>query len=386
MWGPQTLRRKTKAGLLAGFCVSVAAMGLGHASADAPRRWLVVGIATGRSQSLSSILHRTVEALQIKKQPVWEDKAARAHVQRRVSRPFPAITEPQIREWRARMDEIIEDLMAAKYGDALEKLDDEAPFLQRATPALLTNPTQRKLAVASCLFRVRAQLGTGNRPGAVADAGRCVKLVPRRQLDPLWHPPDVRALFGEVRHKLPQGQLVVTADRGCHVLIAGIPAGLAHQPNALPYGSYDVLARCADGRLSRVHTARVGATPRSVGIRMDLDAILHTDADLRLGYTRDISPALRREHALLIADKTEAGGVVLVSVHGSAVRLQLHQADHDPTEVWLPKRGRSKALMTRAISALQDNRNLDLRAKKRNKTRKRSDPDTGQLKDPFKDQ
>jgi hypothetical protein len=293
--------------------------------------WLVVP-ATSDDQIERSLglATRLVEKLANHDLSVASSSDAAKSFEENESRPAADLDDQDIQAWGGQSKSGLRDLARKDFAAALAELEQAQAFSRRAAHELNRDTKRAEQLLDTCLYTVRALLGSKRRAEAEAQAEECARLSLRAKPHALMHPPDVRAFYQSVVERGADGEasLVVEADReGCDVRVNGIPRGRTpSRVERLLHGSYDLQVEC-DGPRGRVHHIEVSAATTEVFIDTRFDRSVRTGSALFLSNPSWPDAETRIADAMRIADAAQADVVVLVT-----------PADDAPLELWATAR------------------------------------------------
>lgn len=303
-----------KIGTLFAAAAFISVLTLGRAAHA--NEWLVVPATTEeeieRSESTAEEL-----ADQLEKQGMVLRSSVNAakDFEKNASRPPSVPTEQEIEAWAGQSREALRALARKDYAGALALLEKAQAFSQRAVDELNRDPGRAERLLDTCLYTVRALLGSGQRAEARIRAEECARLSLHAKPNSLMHPPDVRAFYDAVWRDDADdiGSLVVKADRAdCDVRVNGFPQGpTPRRIDGLLRGFYDLQVEC-DERRGRVHRIEVADETTEIFVDTRFDRSIRTERGLALSYAVWPDPAKRLSDATRIAEATRVGVLVLV--------------------------------------------------------------------------
>ncbi len=265
-----------------------------------------------------------------------------------------ALTPDEVRARIAGRESLILDSFALGPGrDALREgkvlydraqPDQAIPVLEQAARqlagGLAATADVRDLHDALTLLGL-AHAGLGNEDAARAAFRRSVTLDPTRQLDPVNYPPQIVALYSQVREAAaaePPAVLNVTAPAGADVWVDGRPAAGGAASLELVPGEHHVLIR-GEGGASWFDTVTLGPSERkqlSPSLQARALARTATDGAGRSRQTRDLYRSVGQytdRDPVLLAGVTGNGQVALqiyAPASGNFSRALTAEADGDP--------------------------------------------------------
>jgi len=300
------------------------------AAAQTSDRWLIVPITTGSDGSWVEPAASSVRAeLAERGVDVWLLDGVAARFEARGSAPPARATEGEIREWIARSNSAVEDLVEGSPSKALGQLNEAQEFSRSAVEALNREGGQSQRLFDTCLYGVRALLEIGSRSRAEAQATECRQLVPIGEPGARMHPPVVLKILDEVdaaRTEQTGALLVSSEPSGCTARVNGVPMGETPlEVSHLFPGQYRVQVECEPNRPGRVHTAEVGSELTEVFVDLRFDGVVQTRPILQLHYASSSNEEQYRDaDTAQITKVVPADAILVMSMpDGGVVELDL---------------------------------------------------------------
>jgi len=243
-----------------------------------------------------------------------------------------ALAPAEVRSRLAGREDLILDSFALGPGrDALREgkilydraqPDQAIPVLEQATrqlaSGLATSTDVRDLHDALTLLGL-ANAGLGNEAAARQAFRRSVALNPARQLDAVNYPPQIVALYAEVRSQAaaePPATLSVRAPAGATLWVDGLQATAGDLP--MVPGEHHVLLRGADGTAAFETVTLAAGEKRTFAPTLSARAIGRPAGD-NAGRTRQTRDLYRS-----IGQYTDRDLVLVVGTSGTQVALQVY--------------------------------------------------------------
>lgn len=221
------------------------------------------------------------------------------------------------------------------------------PVLEQATRQLATGlagSTDVSLLHDALTLLGLAHAGLGNDAAARQAFGRSVTLDPSRQLDAVNHPPQIVALYTEVRTAAvaqASATLTVTAPAGASLWVDGREA--PEGDLTLVAGEHYVFVRAADGATGFETLTLASGETRSLSLKLSPRAVGQPAAEPsgRSRQTRDLYRSIGQytdRDSVLVAGVTSDGQVglqVYSPVSGNFSRALTAEAGTDPVSALL---------------------------------------------------
>lgn len=355
------------------LCISLFSTVMVTATARADDRWLIVPttstsndawIAPTATRVRTELLERGVE--------VWSPDRSAAQFESKGSAPATELSEREIQEWADLSSKAIRDLAQGDDATALAQLEQAQALSRSAAEELNRDPKRAQSVLDTCLYTVRALLGTSAQSRARALAQECRQLVPRGEPTPHMHPPMVMKLLAEVdaaRAKQTAALRVDSEPSGCTARVNGVAVGdTPLQLGGLFPGQYRVQVECDPDLRGRVHLANVGVGPTDVFVDLRLDRVVETRPTLHLRYE---SEAVEKQHRVADAQRISAmapASVILLMSMPAPNRVELELLGGEPlarqgfARITAGSRGPSRGNVALAAHALAAGQCMDFTA------------------------
>jgi hypothetical protein len=262
---------------------------------------------------------------------VWSFDSAATRFEAEGSAPAAEITEGEIQQWADRSSAAIRNLAKGDYASALEQLNQAQELSRAAIEELNREQEQSRKVLDTCLYVVRALLGTGSESRAKTMAQECRRLVPRGDPSALMHPPVVMEVLEQIDASRAEqtGSLRVDSQPAtCTVRVNGVMLGESpFEMRDLFPGQYRVQVECDPEQRGRVHIANVIAGPTEVFVDLRFDRVIESD---RMLYLRYASASDEEQYRIVdaeeIAKVVPAGALLIMSTPTpDVVELELYQ-------------------------------------------------------------
>lgn len=227
---------------------------------------------------------------------VWSAEAATARIETRGPRRPLELTEDEYASWRAGATETVRLLAVGDYEAALPELRRSVRFAESRLETLNRDDAQARSALDTCLYLVRALIGSGDTESAETQAQACVRASPGVEPTNFMHPPNVTALFEQAARPnaaRASSLLVESEPGGCAVRVNGIAAGRtpATLEDLYP-GEYRVQVECEPDSPGQVHLVQLAPGSRTLFVIESFDRAVRTQPVVHLRY--DAAPDAQR--------------------------------------------------------------------------------------------
>ncbi|MEM7437904.1 MAG: PEGA domain-containing protein, partial [Myxococcota bacterium] len=263
---------------------------------------------------------------------VWSAGAAIARLEARGPVRPAELSDEQYAAWRAGATETVRLLAVGDYEGALPELKRSERFARGHLETLNRDDARAQAVLDTCLYLVRALLGSGDLERAEKQAQACVQASPGIEPTNFMHPPNVTELFEQAARPNPARSstlLVESEPGGCTLRINGIAAG--RTPTAIEGlypGEYRVQVECEPDRVGKVHIVQLPPGSRTLFVIDSFDRAVDTTPVLHLRY--DAPPGEQR----LTRDSRE-----LARALPASTTLVAAPADEDSLDLRLVRRG-----------------------------------------------
>lgn len=240
---------------------------------------------------------------------------AATEFEERGSAPASQLSPQEIAAWQERSRQALTQLARHDYAAALEQLQAAQALSRSAIDWLNRDPEHARQVLDTCLYTVRALLGSGRQADAHAQAEECGRLSLHAKPSAVMHPPDVRAFYSSALDARPEDAaslLVESEPSSCKVYVNGLLRGRTpDRLEGLVLGRYAVQVECDEQR-GRVHYVEL--TSGSTELRVDtrFDEAIRSQEQLSLRYATWPDAQERSDDARALLRAVPADAVVLM--------------------------------------------------------------------------
>ena len=292
---------------------------------------------------------------------------AAAQFEKHGSAPASELSQSDVAAWEERSHQALIQLARHDYATALEQLEAAQALSRAAIDELNRDPQRAGLVLDSCLYAVRALLGSGKQAQAQAQAEECARLSLRAKPNAVMHPPDVRAFYSaavDAGSEDAGSLLIESAPSGCEVYVNGLPQGPSpRRLERLMRGRYKVQVEC-DERRGRAHSVDMASGSAELHVDTRLDQAIESGTRLELHYATWPDSEERGADTRAIAGSVRADAVLLLfAPQDGPIELRLIDHGGDPSgfaRIRSNDEGPESAALANAAESLLARRCVDL--------------------------
>ena len=292
---------------------------------------------------------------------------AAAQFEKHGSAPASELSQSDVAAWEERSHQALIQLARHDYATALEQLEAAQALSRAAIDELNRDPQRAGLVLDSCLYAVRALLGSGKQAQAQAQAEECARLSLRAKPNAVMHPPDVRAFYSaavDAGSEDAGSLLIESAPSGCEVYVNGLSQGRSpRRLDRLMRGRYKVQVEC-DERRGRAHSVDVASGSTELRVDARFNQAIESATRLELRYATWPDDEERRADTRAIAESVRADAVLLMfAPREGPIELRLIDQGAEPSgfaRIRSDGEGPESAALAHAAESLLARRCVDL--------------------------